>query len=527
MTAGADVVDLALIRANGAQGSSYMSPPKPRQVVPGAAPPSGERGYTSEAAYYSIRGELFDYRKPTVVDIDRMLDHDPYAHALEAAMTLPILGAPLKFEPTAGDTGEADFVTHNLLSAPHEPGAMTTPMPVVMQQMGGAFFRRRAYFEKVWDVVDGGPYDGAHYLRKLAWRPPATCHVVVDDNGSFGGFAQEGFRAPNKKLKEYFGPDKAFVYIHDQATRPLEGRGAGDVAYTQYVDKLKIKRLWFAFCQDVALGTLVGTYTGGDPRGEDAMLEKLRTMRGGGAAVKGIGETIERLESSSTGSAFMDALHFLNGEMGVSVLAMFLGLGKQGDRGSWALSKDQSDFFVLSLQAKLVEMAAALRDYVVAPLVQVNFGEDAKVPTAKFGNISEAAKEKARTLYSTIAVAPQHNVKPWFFEYIQNLTVEDMGGDPKELQKQAPEDETAGQPVAGPVAPALPPGATPASGKPATPEGATSAGTEGTEGGTATAAAEGTLPEGFEPAFQALIGHLENGKGIKPAGSTPAPGEGK
>lgn len=452
-----DVIDLALARTQRAQnarlpkgaipgGGAADSPAGPVAAdVTDAPPPTGERGFASEIAYYSIRGELFDYRRPSVREIEGMLDHDPYAHALEKAITLPLRGAPLSIEPHPNDSGEAAFVKHVLTGAP-EDGGMTTPLGTLVEQMCAAIFRKRAYFEKVWQVIEDGPYQGFHGYRKLAYRPASTCTVNIDDNGSFNGFTQTGFRDNKRHLKEHFLPKKCFVYIHDQATRPLEGRGAGDAAFTQYIDKLKVKRLWFAFLQDHALGTLLGTYTGGDRNGEDALLAKMRTARGGGAIVKGIDEDISRLESQRHGSQFIEALHFLNGEMGVSCLAMFLGLGKQGDRGSWALSVDQSDFFVQSLVSELRDFAQSLTDYVIHDLVYFNFGKNAAYPKAVFGALSDAAKAKALDIWKEIVVTPQHAVKPAVLEAIENMALAALEIDPDDIQ---PPGEPPGETPAG------------------------------------------------------------------------------
>ncbi|MDD5501563.1 MAG: DUF935 family protein, partial [Candidatus Omnitrophica bacterium] len=55
-----------------------------------------------------------------------------------------------------------------------------------------------------------------------------------------------------------------------------------------------------------------------------------------------------------------------------SVLADFLDLGA-GDRGSWALSKDKSSFFLMSLGAVGKNICDTMNEYAVKPLVNYNF----------------------------------------------------------------------------------------------------------------------------------------------------------
>lgn len=402
----ADVIDIALARgaqAKAAKGTEL-----------------GERGFASEAAFYSVDHELLDYRRPHVREIDAMVEHDPYVDAIEQAIILPMLGQELIIGDAENDKGQGDLCRTVFFSSPQE-GGMTTPWEIIHRQLCGAFFRRRAFFEIIWHVIEGGRWDGATAFKNLAYRPAATCRVRVDDNGTFAGFVQEGFRGPKKKLKEPFNADKSFVYVHDQAMRPLEGRSMADPIFTQYIDKLKIKRLWFSHLQDVALGSIKGSYTGSDPDGIRKVREALRELRGGGIWVRnGNEEDAEYMEGSRQGQEFLDAIHFLNGEMGVAALAMFLGLGQKGDRGSWALSRDQSDFFLQSLEAKQKEKARAIREYAIAKLVAKNFDAGAALPPVSFAPLSRDAKEKALALYQAIIIA-QHSMPPPLFEKLEEL----------------------------------------------------------------------------------------------------------
>src|SRR3954466_8005865 len=81
-------------------------------------------------------------------NIDRMLDLDGKARALEQVLTLPLTWAPYSVKPAEGDRGEAEFVKEWLFR-PAEQGGMSTPLELVVAQMSSAVLYRRAFFELV------------------------------------------------------------------------------------------------------------------------------------------------------------------------------------------------------------------------------------------------------------------------------------------------------------------------------------------------------------------------------------------
>ena len=85
--------------------------------------------------------------------------------------------------------------------------------------------------------------------------------------------------------------------------------------------------------------------------------------------------------------------------MAKAFLAMFLELGSSSSSGSWALSTDQSDFFLSSIEHAADAICNPFNKKLIPKLIQMNRGERAVYPKLKATGISDkAGKELAEVL---------------------------------------------------------------------------------------------------------------------------------
>lgn len=341
---------------------------------------------------------------PTEKQLQAMLNRDGKAEALEAVLTLPLRWAPTSIEPHKDDTGEAEFVEQALTTPPWD-GGMSTPLEQIVAQMASAVVFRRAFFEKVWRVIetDQGPrwsYD------KLAPRPAESCRLMQDQaTGNFRGFRQRApMDHPNADQDGFirFGPEKAFVYVHDWAKHPLCGRSALETAYRAYEAKQKVRYLWFIFLDRVSGGWGLAKDSSSDPQQAEGLARKVAGLRSGGVIGLNGEQDVTLLEPNGEGAVFKSCLDWLSSEMSQSVLAGFLDLTTSATgTGSYALSDDSSDFFLRGRYSDLSEMASALTNYVIADLVRWNFPAG-KTPTFKFGRLAQESTDQTISLLQAI-----------------------------------------------------------------------------------------------------------------------------
>lgn len=372
-------------------------------------------------------GGVFEYADDGFVhDMKEMLKVDGKAQTLESVLALPVRNAPWSIQK--GRSSQAAYERiHRILTAPANNGGMSTPMNLVISQMCNAFIYRKAYFEKCWTTDTHEGRDVGFKYDKIAFRPPATCAVMRDaKTGAFRGFRQMPIRLEDTDEKK-FKPGRAFVYIHGTHRDPMEG--VSDLTVTQwcYKTKQKIRYLWYSFLEGQSLPKTV--VKADDPTQATAAAKKLIGLRGGG--VVGLEKSIEvdTLESNGRGAEqFKAALQWLDAEASSSVLAGFtdLGAAAAAGLGSFALSKDQTDFFLMSRQAVAKEMADYINQYLIADLMYWNFGPAEPAPYFEFGPIAQDDASTAIALLQATAQTPRgQSVLPE--EFFDELTIRVAG----------------------------------------------------------------------------------------------------
>jgi hypothetical protein len=400
-------------------------------------PPEGEKGHAGTdtlwrgdllfAAYDSWSGTLS--REPTAADLASMLDRDGKAEAIANVLTLPLRWADVQIVPQEGDTGEAELVSRALLTPPHE-GGMSTPLDHVIAQMATAVWQRRAFFEKVFRIEDG-----TVTYKKLALRPAESCQIKRGKRtGDFEGFRQSvPWDHPHADADGYvqIEAEKALVYVHDQARAPLTGRSAMQTAYRCFEARQKLRFLWFVFLERFATPWATTSEATNDPKAAGDLARKAAGLRGGGVLGLSEGQSLELLEPTADGGAFIKAMDWLGSEMSGSVLAGFTDLASSAaaGRGSLALSRDASDFFLRSCEARSSEMGAVLTIYAASDLVRWNRGPGGKTPTVKFGKLSDEHKAEALDLFKALSTqpVPDERIPAEFFDVVLEAVAATLG----------------------------------------------------------------------------------------------------
>lgn len=350
-------------------------------------------------------GAAFNYDAATIRDIDRMFEQDGKARTLEQVLTLPIRQAPFSIQRGRARAEVHKFVENALLH-PANNGGMTTPMNTVIAQMCGAIVYRKAFFEK---VLTEKEIEGKSRITysKLAYRPASTCSIVRDPRtGAFKGFKQRPVVQGQDK-DVLFGPQSAFVYIHGKHRNPLEGVSDMDIAWWCFQTKQKIRFLWYQYLEGQSLPKTI--VRDRDLASAQKAARKVLGLRTGGIVALEAGTQVDTLESSGKGAdQFKAALQWLDIEASGSVLASFTDLGgaAAGGTGSFSLSKDQTDFFLMSRQATSREMQDDINQFVIPDLVAYNFGPNEVSPTFEFGPIAEDDAGAAISLLQATAQTP-------------------------------------------------------------------------------------------------------------------------
>ena len=87
------------------------------------------------------------------------------------------------------------------------------------------------------------------------------------------------------------------------------------------------------------------------------------------------GYEFQVIESKFNADPVQKAIDSCNTEMALSVLAQFVMLGQMGNTGAFALSRDQSDFFLDGLQYIMDLIAGEINAHIIRPFLTLNFGD--------------------------------------------------------------------------------------------------------------------------------------------------------
>jgi hypothetical protein len=366
-------------------------------------------------AYYG-EGDVFDYGEWGARDMKVMFARDGISAALGQALTLPLRQAGKSIVGGPTDKGEAEFI-HGVLMTPDTEGGMRTPMTDVVGQMTSAQFFRRAFFEKTFKVREG---DGKIIYDKVAYRPPSTCQARYNDRtGEPNGFRQQVWLfggnlmlSRKQKVPGYVDIPKmrSFIYTHGKYREPLTGVSEMEVSYWCYQTKMKLLYLWYHFLENQALPRTI--VYGNDQPEANSRAADIAALKSSG--VVGVirpsdnAKMFEVIESGGDGGKFFsEAMAFLEGWQTHSILAGFLALtgGATGGKGSYALSQDQSSFFLKSRQGIANEMEDSLAYDIIRPLILLNFGSKASFPKLQFGPLEDEQAQALITLFGQLSAA--------------------------------------------------------------------------------------------------------------------------
>lgn len=372
-------------------------------------PPLGREKGTPWGEYTDFGGleygKVFESRVFDVHAMDRMLDRDGKAKAIEDVLTLPIRSAAWDIVPGPGDTGQAEAVKA-MLERPANNGGMSTPMSGVIARATSAITYRKAFFEKVFKI-----HEGRVVLDKVASRPVSTCELAREEkHGGFAGFRQMPYSPGGALLHDvredqyiHIPARRAWVYLHGEHRDPMHGVSDLQVPLWAHETKQKVLYLWFLFAENTALPKALAKSA--DEGKAKRAARQFAGMKGGAAMAMDDSVDLTPYESNGRGAEqFRAMLDWLDGEMAGSVLAGFMNL-PNGQAGSYALSKDQSDFFVKARAAVATELADSFTSYVVADLVKYNWGLGASVPRFTFTSLVDVDVNQALTLLQGLASA--------------------------------------------------------------------------------------------------------------------------
>jgi phage gp29-like protein len=371
----------------------------------------------------------------------RMRRSDATVQALELAITLPIRATdwdvrPASDDPTAKEA--ADLVYNNLF------GGMTHTFDDFLRDALLALFYGFTIFEKVFEERDD-------YIvwRKFAPRHPQTIErFLFDETGGLAGVRQVGFD-PQGRFRQVDIPiDKLLVFIWRRELGNPYGVSVLRAAYKHWFLKDLAYKLQAIALERWAVGIPVGKVPAGtSEQDKQTFLQMLEAMRGHERAAMVLPEdySVELIGAEAgqrANQAFVEAIQHHDTMIVKAVLAQFLNLGT-GDVGSWALSRDHSQLFLMGLNSVAQWFADHINRYAIPQLCRLNFGEDfTDFPELTFADLRlvlqrEVLAEAISKLVQVGILTPDRGLQEWVRDVFDLPPLPEE--QPEEVELPAPE----------------------------------------------------------------------------------------
>jgi hypothetical protein len=388
-----------------------------------------------------VSGEEANIPDVSISELDKMMKRDGTAAALYNVLSLPIRAAKWHVVPAEEGEEEANFINAMFTEPPHR-GGMTTPMGYIISVATKALRQGFVLWEKVYRIgsiqypdADGHPVkrDNVILLKKLAHRPSDHITFKTDRHGGLDGAIQRT-SYKGEIIEAVFPVEKIVVYTVNKHENPLYGQSIFNSAYHHYDKKHKLYFVAHLAYLLNAIPPRMGKYPANTSKALQAAFKRALANLGTNAVVtlpKFPGEEVaqyqvELLEAKRPLADMMPMINHHNAEMAKSVLAQFIELGQNGKGGAYALSSDQSDLFILALEAYMQEIAYTINNYLIPEFIDWNFGTG-KYPQFQFEPLADSTKALLKETFKTLSAVAYKQVTDEFMLELEQRVAEEFG----------------------------------------------------------------------------------------------------
>ncbi|MCK5017210.1 MAG: DUF935 family protein [Candidatus Peribacteraceae bacterium] len=262
-------------------------------------------------------------------------------------------------------------------------------------------------FERTHKIVKNDPLFGTYIgIKKLGWRSPKTITRwnFNLDTKDFEGIEQQDFGdLASNKIIDIPAKDLIIFNLDDEGDN-LEGIAMLRQCYGSWKRKELFLKLQAIGIERTALGVVLGKYP--SPEYDSAEYNQLKAaIRALSSHHKnflmlpqnenGLNWDVEIMKLEYDADKVKSAIDYEDMSIARKFLAQFLMLGGSGTSGSWALSTDQSEFFLNGL-VFIADMIGGVLDKLIEELVDFNFGPQKAYPKFAHSRIKDkAGKELA------------------------------------------------------------------------------------------------------------------------------------
>lgn len=415
---------------------SHEEPPKP----------IGRRGEIGSPGTQIFGGELTQLDHATALSgneryavYDKMRKGDGQVKAGLAAVKLPLLRAGWKIErpdDSAQSREIEEYLTEHLFG-----GHTDVPWGKLLYKILLMLDYGSIPFEIVWEILDGKVH-----LRRLASRMPSSVNRwFVDDHGDFDGIEQVAYRG-NRIENVKIPGSRMVLFINDEEGSDFRGVSLLRAAYKHWYFKDGFYRIDAIAKEKRAIGVDVMKLMGAvdEDRRKDAEAALMTLHAHEKQFMTEIeGETEYRIEGITGGVA--DALASIeHHDVRIlrSILAEFIAMGERTARGSEAMHRDKTSFFIMALEAIGQEVLDPFNEDIIKPWVRWNWAGVKELPKLVHSRLEkrdmQAVAGAIARLVNVGAITADEPTEQRLREYLDLPLLEEGSPRPVPLPKGTP-----------------------------------------------------------------------------------------
>lgn len=384
--------------------------------------------------YFASESRLGRTRTPTVSQIMRMIDEDGTAAGLYNVITFPVLATDWRLVPDPEDVvktkdaqgndiethPQADFV-ENCLRNPQHKGGMSTPFSLVLSEIMLGVAQGHRFFEIVYRLDD----EGRIVFQKVVGREHGTYTIKTDDTGGFAGVEQTVVKNGQSRTVNIELP-YSFLYTFRKERNKLKGLTAFRAAFYHYDKKHRLYYLVNQQGQQAAVNPKVLTPPDEDTTKaqRDENLKAVDMMAVRPSIALPFGWKLDILQPGRSVD-LLPAVDHHDVQMARSVLAqmLMLGTGSDSKGGSYALSSNHTDLFMLGERTLMMTVEEHITAFLISKLIDFNF-EKPLYPEFKFNDLTDEVSNLLTTAFN--ALISKGEVPQWVADGISKKVAEQM-----------------------------------------------------------------------------------------------------
>ncbi len=350
---------------------------------------------------------------------------DSTMSALKKSIELPTRSAEWFVEPFSDDPKDidkADFIHWNLYDFGSQ--SMDDAVRLALLSLDYGF----TPLEICYQYIDSGSYQGKVGWSKLAWRNPATRWRwnmgEIDGMQELVSLTQ---LSPPYYVQTDIPRNKLLLFVNELEGDNFDGRSLYRNAYKNWLFREQLYRIQAIGLERAYMGIPVATL--GENYSDELkglatqIVTNIRTDDNAGV-VKPPDDVLalEILHNAiNAGTEMQAAINYHSREMLKSTLAHFLDLGSAGASGSWALSSDQSELFLMAINAPANNLEEQFNlEPGIPALIRFNFNDavPGQMPRLRHGDIGQRSLgQLGRTLMALGQwgfLTPDDATEDWF-----------------------------------------------------------------------------------------------------------------